>query len=560
MRSWGLAWLALVPLLTGFGCSRRIEQTPPVPSLQRSEHTVTVKMSYGSEKDRMIRDAIAAFEGNHPATRDGDAIHIDAKAEGSTEAFTSILAGRSEYNVWSPASSLLVEVMNDRWAESHGGRKVTDDAPSVCRSPVTIAMWEPMARALGRPELNIGWADIVKLSSSPDGWARFGHSEWGMFKFGHTHPLFSNSGLLALVASTYAGAGKRSDLTSADVVRAADFVRQVEASVVHYGRSSAFFADEMFLGGPAYLSAAVMYESDVVDSYLDPRYKDKAFPVVAVYPKDGTLWADHPYAILDLPNTTPGLRDGAEQFRRFLLSPERQRIALRRFGFRPADPQAHLGPPLDPAHGVDPAEPRSVLANPPPYVTRQIFESFQQLKRPVTVTFVVDVSNSMAGAPLDQARSALKELIGVLPGEDKARLLSAGSAPRWLIERGEPLTSSRRSLEKAADAIVMSEGDSLLDSILLASQSGNEDVKLSRRAIIVFSDGQQQAGQKDVDELLHQLEATTEVERPRVFVVTCGPAANQNLLKQIAAAGSGRVYAADPDQIKAMSEELAAFF
>src|SRR5262249_60316613 len=146
--------------------------------------------------------------------------------------------------------------------------------------------------------------DIAEFARGGGGWERYGNPQWGDFKFGHTHPRFSNSGAIALVAATYAGAGKTRDLSAEDVKAAAAFVRRVEASVVHYGRSTGFFAEKMFSRGPAYLSASVLYENLVAESALNPEYASHPSPVVAIYPREGTFWADHPYVILDLPSVS----------------------------------------------------------------------------------------------------------------------------------------------------------------------------------------------------------------------------------------------------------------
>src|SRR6185436_3322348 len=95
-------------------------------------------------------------------------------------------------------------------------------------SPVVVGMWEPMARALGWPAKPIGWAEVADFAASGAGWSRYGHPEWG--------------------------AGKTRDLQSSDVDRAAGLVRRVQANVVHYGRSTGFFAEKMFTRGPSYLS------------------------------------------------------------------------------------------------------------------------------------------------------------------------------------------------------------------------------------------------------------------------------------------------------------------
>ena len=48
-----------------------------------------------------------------------------------------------------------------------------------------------------------------RCTSPAAGRAIAGKPEWGLFKFGHTHPDQSNSGLLTLVLMAYEFAGKR---------------------------------------------------------------------------------------------------------------------------------------------------------------------------------------------------------------------------------------------------------------------------------------------------------------------------------------------------------------
>jgi Ca-activated chloride channel family protein len=49
-------------------------------------------------------------------------------------------------------------------------------------TPLVIAMPQPMAEALGYPEKPLGFADIIALANDPEGWAAFGHPEWGPFR------------------------------------------------------------------------------------------------------------------------------------------------------------------------------------------------------------------------------------------------------------------------------------------------------------------------------------------------------------------------------------------
>jgi len=80
-------------------------------------------------------------------------------------------------------------------------------------------MWRPMAEAIGWGKKPIGWADILALSRNEKGWQAYGFPQWGKFKFGHTHPEFSNSGLIALFAEAYAASGKTAGLTLAESLR-----------------------------------------------------------------------------------------------------------------------------------------------------------------------------------------------------------------------------------------------------------------------------------------------------------------------------------------------------
>ena len=247
----------------------------------------------------------------------------------------------------------------------------------------------------------------------------------------------------------------------------------------------------MFARGPAYLSAAVLYENLVVESAIDPRYKDKPFPVVALYPREGTFWSDHPYAILDLPSVTADQREGAEAFRAFLLSPERQRAALGRFGFRPADPAVPLGAPLDAAHGIDPTQPKNVLPNPPVAVTRRVLEGFESVKRPVSITFVIDTSGSMAGEPLKQAKVGARLFLESLPDADAVRVMLFASTPHWVSERPEPLAQSRHA-SGAGDRVELCQRRHR--ALRLAAQDAparaRRRARGAARAVVVLSDGE----------------------------------------------------------------------
>ncbi len=541
---------------------REITQTPPGDA-------VVVRISYGSEKKGFLTESIDAFHAQKPLTASGKPIRIEARAEGSAESMESILRKESDADVWSPASSLLVEVLNARWAEAQGnlGRteRIVEEAVPLVLSPVVIAMWEPMARTLGWPERPIGWGEVVTLSMTQGGWAQFDKPQWGDFRFGHTHPRFSNSGAIALIAAAYAGAGKTRDLTAADVETSLEFVKRLQSHVVHYGRSTGFFAEKMFTRGPGYLSAAVLYENLVAESYSDLAYQNKPYPVVAIYPKEGTFWADHPYAILNTQPVTPEKREAAEVFKKYLLSPERQRAALSKFGFRPSDPNIALGAPIDAAHGLDPTQPKNVLPSPDVSVTRLILDRFESVKRPVSITFILDVSGSMRGEPLSEAKAGAQLFIDNLSGNDLVRLMFFSTRVNWARRDPGPVSTTKPALVNAINEAFASGETALYDAIGTALAERG-DPQGAIRAVVVLTDGRDTASSTRLEDLLVLLQRASGAEEgsggtlPRVFTIGYGSGADPDILKRISEAGGGAFFSSDPKNIRSVYTELATFF
>src|SRR5436190_6620731 len=181
---------------------------------------------YSPEKEALVKSLVERFN------REDHGIFVDAQNVSSGEAETKIAAGRLKPDAWSPASSLWGRLLN------HEADKpwVPKDNPSLMRTPLVIAMWEPLARTLGWPRREIGFADILKLALDDRGWAAYGKPQYGQFKLGHTNPDFSTSGLSAVAAEYYATAGKKEGLTEADVTRPAvrSKIRAIERSIVHY--------------------------------------------------------------------------------------------------------------------------------------------------------------------------------------------------------------------------------------------------------------------------------------------------------------------------------------
>ena len=193
---------------------------------------VPVAIVYGSEKREWLEPLIEEYNQAGHQTADGATIVVSAQPMGSIEAINGIISQEIKPTVWSPASSVYLPVAEEEWRKQHSTNLAYGEINDLVLSPVIIAMWQPMAEALGWPDEPIGWTDIVDLAGSEEGWNQHGYPEWGQFKLGHTHPGFSNSGLVSILAETYARAGKTRDLTMDDVINpeVENFVARVESS------------------------------------------------------------------------------------------------------------------------------------------------------------------------------------------------------------------------------------------------------------------------------------------------------------------------------------------
>ncbi len=546
-----LAHGLLIAALTMTGCGL-------VPDLGPS---VTVSIVYGSEKREWLAPLVEAFNESGQKTASGAVIKIEATAMGSIEAVDGILAGTIQPTVWSPASSLYIPLANERWRQSHSGDLVGATPSNLVLSPVVIAMWRPMAEALGWPATELGWSDIADLATSTEGWAALGYPEWGKFKFGHTHPGFSNSGLSAVLAQAYAGAGNPRMLTADGLAQAAPLMTAIQSSLIHYGTSTGFFGERMFERGPSYLSAAVLYENLVV-AQESRRLAGQSpqLSVVAIYPKEGTFTANHPYIVLNAPWVTDDQREAAKAFETFLLDRPQQLKALE-LGFRPADVGIPFTSPLDAQHGVDTTQPRNELAAPDAATLEAATQLWQQTKKPVDLVAVIDISGSMGGDKIAAARTSLGQFIGRLGDRDRIQVIAFNDTS---VSMGPlaPLADVRTDLQRRVGAISESGGTALYDAVGAAvsdlTANGDPD---HIRAIVVLSDGEDTESASSLDQLLAQIGQGGEGgDSIKVFTIAFGGDASADVLTQIAETTGARMYEGKPEDIDRVYAEIATFF
>jgi Ca-activated chloride channel family protein len=524
---------------------------------------LTITVAYGSEKKTWLEEQAAAFKASGAKTKSGRPIVVQTQAMGSGEAVQGIIAGTLKPTVFSPASALYVTMLNNAWATKTATAKpISPAGEPLVLSPIVVAMWKPMAEALGWPGKSIGWNDLLKVNANPKGWGALGHPEWGRFKLGHTHPEYSNSGLQAILAEAYAGAKKTRGLTAADLEKKETVAKltEIEQTIVHYGKSTGFFSDKMLARGPSYLSAAVLYENLVIESYAKPA---STFPIVAVYPTEGTFWSDHPYAVLDADWVGAEEREGAKAFLDFLKSKPAQMRALA-LGFRPADATIAIGTPVDAAHGVDAKQPQTLLEVPGGAVLEKLIAVWQTAKKSSDVIMVFDISGSMNGKPLAEAKSGAKAFLGTLHERDDVSLIFFNGN---VFPTVGPLKlgTSRAQIEGKIDEQIADGRTALYDAVAQAYDTAKkraEKSPASIHAVMVMTDGRDEGSTLTLPELTRRFDGggAESASDVKIFTIAYGDGADPTILAQIAEAAKGTSAKGSTATIVDVYRDMAAFF
>jgi len=547
-----------------------------------------VDVASSPEKFELLTDLARRFNGSAAAKIDAGCGFVRVQRVSSgvglqllTDEWPDEAANGPRPVVWSPASSAWATILNFRRS---GRPTMAPRGEPFMLTPLVIAMPKPMAQALGWPDTPIGYADILKLAQDPAGWGGKGHPEWGPFRLGKTNPNFSTSALSATIAQYYAATNKTRDLTAEDLAQPQvdAFARGVEKAVMHYGDITLTFLNNLYRNdarGTAltYTSAVAVEEKSVIDyntgnpdGITDPgeRPRPPRVPLVAIYPKEGTLFSDNPFIVLDAPWVTPAEREGARAFERFVKEPDNQRRVVE-YGFRPGNPQVAAGPPIETANGVDPGQPQNVLGVPEPAVLARVLDLWAQQRKSARVMLVMDVSGSMGdpaddrgNTKLDLAKQAAIAALAQFKGEDDVALrifstdISRSPPTDYadLVPFG-PISANREQIASRIRSLVPTQGTPLYTVAGASFTAVRETYDEERiNAVVLLTDGRNEDPRnRDLDRLLGELRAGSEGQsnRPvRVFPIAYGKDADLSVLRRIAEATNAAAYdASDPTTI-----------
>jgi Ca-activated chloride channel homolog len=161
------------------------------------------------------------------------------------------------------------------------------------------------------------------------------------------------------------------------------------------------------------------------------------------------------------------------------------------------------------------------------------------------VTVVVDVSGSMSGEKMEQARGALRQLLGTLDAQDRVRLIAFSTTVRTWRETWTAATpAALREARDWVERLRPDGGTNISGALAEAFRAESSDARLP---IVVFlTDGLPSTGETNPERIA--AEAEQEHGRMRVFAFGVGYDVNTLLLDRLSAATRGSTQYVQPGE------------
>ncbi len=532
---------------------------PPIGENPSNPAIIALTMASSSTKQKWLEQIVANFHDEGKTTNTGAPIQITVEPVLSGGSMNAILAGDLKPVVWSPGAESWVAQFKEKWHQKTHKSLISKPCQPTIYTPLGFAMWRPMAEALGWPEKPIGWQTIVELAADPTGWERYGHPQWGKFHFGHAHPKYSNAGLLTMTSLVY-GISKSTTLTPADVyaLPIETALQNLAQNTSKYGMITTNLLNLMAKQGPHYLHAVATFESDTIRLNLE-RADELRFPMIFIFPAEGTFWGNHPYCVLDKADwVTEEQIEAATIFLDYLRAPSQQNLAIDHL-LRPLDSQIPLHAPLDLANGTDPQiTPKTVppLVFPNAEISAAIIDLFMITKRKATILIVLDTSGSMTGDKMRTTTHAtinfLKRLhpddiVGVFTFSDTIKTLTKPTRIGDVIEQLSTQISTLVSSGSTALHQAVCQTTALIQE-LQTTDLANQENRLY--GVVLLSDGDDTKGHPTENQMFTTcLPTHAEANGVKIFPIAFGKDANRALLQRIADVTGGHLFTANPKSI-----------
>jgi len=252
------------------------------------------------------------------------------------------------------------------------------------------------------------------------------------------------------------------------------------------------------------------------------------------------LALDAPVAIGELRSITHAIdvqRNDSERRAQVTLAPSAEPADNRDFvlDYRLSGERIESGLMLYPGQGPDAENLFLAMVEPPRSVAAEAIS-------PRDYIFVVDISGSMHGFPLDTAKAMMERLLGGLRPSDTFNVLLFSGSSKMLSPH--PVPASRANIEQALEVIRSYSGGGSTE-LIPALHRAYEEPKADKvsRSIVVVTDGYVTV-EREAFELVRR-----NLSKANLFAFGIGSSVNRHLIEGLARAGMGEPFViTDPMQ------------
>lgn len=171
---------------------------------------------------------------------------------------------------------------------------------------------------------------------------------------------------------------------------------------------------------------------------------------------------------------------------------------------------------------------------------------------PFATVLVIDVSDSMTGLPIAQAREAARVFVNSVADNDPVALVSFGS----FVNVIQDFTTDKATLLSAIDNLQLGGRTALYQSAFEGITLGAIS-PVPRRAMVLLSDGAEYGGRSVVTP--EQVRQEAVARGVPVYTIGLGFGADRSFLRQLSEASNARFYESPtPDQLVEIYREIAA--
>lgn len=588
-RTITLFFILLLGLLVGCdsdsGNTSQTSSTPSQSGVSKPANAIDVSIVYAPESELYMPETIEAFNrayasGKNPVTGENLAsgekpIYVTGKPGSSGTVMQGIVNAILAPNNQNVEKPVIFEPSVSHWlalANYQSGRQLFDlaEIQATALAPVVMAIWESRLNAIretvGRED--IGWEELLQVLHSPNGWQDFGIANGRRtVYYGHTDPFVSSTALSTLIAEFYASArvdgftGRRLTLDQVNAPAVQQGVRDIEQLIRHYSRRTTEFK-EYIAQGPEYLDFVALEENDLIFINLGKTEVQPPEKLVALYPKEGTFWHEHPMGIVNADWVTAEQAQAAQVFVNYVLTPDVQRSIMAQ-GFRPANPDVELDFPFVVENGVAPSGPSNVLDVPAPEVISAIQQSWSFVKKQADIILLFDISGSMADeGKIDQAKQAALAFLENMEPTNRVGLATFNNQIEVVIPL-ENYESVQAQLRTAIERLSPGNDTELYGAVRDVVGLMNEQEDSNRiRAVVLLSDGADTGRQGvTLNDATQAIASSRNALNPVIVIpVAYGSNADINALSSLARASSTRVQSGDPNNILAVLEIISSYF